>query len=207
MARKRKNEPRRPPVKRGTARKIIAKKFAKHLAAGKSGTAAYQASLDKPITPPAARVAAARLLGDPVVQEEVKKATTEALNYLQQDVNVYLEQLHAICTFDLADCYDEKGRILPLHKMPRHARMAISGFEVIMKNARAGDGVVDEVLKVRQWAKVDALLTMLKVRGEIVQRKETGKPGEFEKLDREQTLRKLTEETLPKLGLRLVKTG
>lgn len=41
------------------------------------------------------------------------------------------------------------GDLKPLHELDEADRAMIAGFEVVMKNATAGDGVIDRVLKVK----------------------------------------------------------
>ncbi|MHB1260370.1 MAG: terminase small subunit [Thermoplasmatota archaeon] len=206
MAKKKTSTPSgvRPVPPRNIQSRHFRERFAKHIAAGKSGPDSVMAAGSKS-KPASARSFAAKLLAEPAVRAKVEAAHKEAIDYLQVDVNEYLEQLDAICRFDLADCYDDSGRILPIKKMPRRARMALAGMEVILKNAKAGDGVIDEVLKIRQSSKIEALVAMLKVRGDLVNRSEKGKPGDFSKMSSEQVLEKLQKDTLPKLGLKLVK--
>lgn len=45
----------------------------------------------------------------------------------------------------------EVGDIKPLHKLTEAQRWLVAGIEVVMKNAAAGDGKVDRVLKIK-WA-------------------------------------------------------
>jgi phage terminase small subunit len=209
MPTKKKHAGPRPPTRgrQGIPTKQRRQKFALLVAAGKNATDAVLAvgGPKGKLSRPAARVKASQFMDDPDVQATINAAHQKALDYLQIDVNDYLEQLDAICRFDLADCYDEHGRLLSIHKMPKKARMALAGMEVIMKNAKAGDGKIDEVLKIRPSSKIEALVAMLKVRGQLVNRTEKGKPGDFAKMTREEVLDKLQNDTLPKLGLRLVK--
>lgn len=209
MPTKKKHTGPRPPTR---GRQDIPKqqrkaKFAKLVAAGLNATEAIVKISDpkKLRSRASARVTASEYMNDPTVQEAIAAAHKEALDYLQVDVNEYLEQLDAICRFDLADCYDKDGRLLSIHKMPKKARMALAGMEVVMKNAKAGDGKIDEVLKIRPTSKIEALVAMLKVRGQLVNRSEKGKPGDFAKMTRQEVLDKLQNDTLPKLGLRLVR--
>lgn len=203
---KRNTTPRKPKLIRPDNPVRLAKKrFARRVAAGVSGTRAMME--ERPHLPPrSAAVRATEWKDDPTVQREIQHAQAEAIDYLQQDVNVYFEQLDAIARFDPATAYDAKGRLLPIAKMPARTRMAIQGMDVVMQNVKAGDGIMDEVVKVKLVPKIQALELILKAHGKLITRTEKGKPGEFDKLDREQTLKEL-EKLAPAVGLRLVKSG
>jgi hypothetical protein len=49
------------------------------------------------------------------------------------------------------------GKIKPLDESSEDEATLLEGIEVIVKNAAAGDGHTDRVLKLRMWNKVDAL--------------------------------------------------
>lgn len=198
--------PRKPRIRRDdNPGKLLKKRFARRIAAGMAGTHAVLA--EKPhLQPDSAAVRATEWKNDPEVQAEIRKAQAEAIDYLQQDVNVYFEQLDAIARFDPATAYDDKGHLLPIAQMPARTRMAIQGMDVVMQNVKAGDGIMDEVVKVKLVPKIQALELILKAHGKLITRTEKGKPGEFDKLDREQTLKEL-EKLAPSIGLRLVKAG
>jgi hypothetical protein len=58
-----------------------------------------------------------------------------------------IEQMARGALFDPGDFFDKKGNLIPLHKLTEAQRQCIAGFEVVMKNAAAGDNKVDRVLK------------------------------------------------------------
>lgn len=195
------SKPRKPRA--DSAVRLMKQRFARRVAAGVNGTKAVLA--EKPhLTPRAAAVRAVTWRDEPQVAAEIAKAQSEAIDYLQADVNQYFEQLHAIATFDPASVVDARGRLMALKDMPRMSRYAIQGIDVVFQNLKAGDGVVDEVAKIRTVPKIDALRTLLQAHGKLITRSEKGKPGEFDKMDREQTLKEL-EKLAPTIGLHLVK--
>ena len=49
----------------------------------------------------------------------------------------------------VADAFDANGNLLPIREMPLELRRAVSGMEVIIKNAAAGDGHTDRIHKIR----------------------------------------------------------
>jgi len=176
--------------------------FALHVAAGKSHKDAARAA---GCTGTGVRTRAAEMLKEPSVRAQVAAARQAAFDHLQVDVNVYFEQLHAIATCDIADILDDKGRVRPLSTIPARARMAMASLDLVMQNVEAGDGVVDMVLKPRFHSKLEAIITMLKAHGKLVTKIEKGRPGEFDRLSREQLRDVIEKELAPAAGLRLVR--
>lgn len=195
--------PRRPRVRRkDSSVRMAREQFAARIAAGASGVDAVR-SVRPNQSPNAAKVTACRWRDDPEVKADIARFQRQAIDYLQLDVNLYLEQLHAIATFDLADVMDDAGNVRPLSQIPPRARMAIQAFDIELQNLHAGDGHVDVVAQIRTLPKLPAIELLLKAHGKLVQRSERGKPGEFDKMDRDQTLTEV-EKLAAATGLRLV---
>jgi hypothetical protein len=51
------------------------------------------------------------------------------------------------------DLFDEHGNLKPIHTLTREQAACIASFEVIKKNAEAGDGKTDTIHKLRVWDK------------------------------------------------------
>lgn len=75
-------------------------------------------------------------------------------------------------TVDVAQLHDAQGRLLPVTRWPLAARRLIASLEVVIKNAAAGDGHTDQVLKVRHWDKLKALELWGKYRSLLVEKHE-----------------------------------
>jgi phage terminase small subunit len=54
-----------------------------------------------------------------------------------------------IARFDIGTIQDDRGNLKSISEWPETARRVVAGVEVIIKNAKAGDGVTDEVLKLK----------------------------------------------------------
>lgn len=67
-----------------------------------------------------------------------------------------LEELRRI-GFNDPRGFSDKGRIKRLEELTAEQAACVASVEIILKNAKAGDGVVDEVLKMRFWDKPKAL--------------------------------------------------
>lgn len=68
-----------------------------------------------------------------------------------------LEELRRIAFADLRGFFDAAGNLRPISQLSAEQASALASCEVIIKNAKAGDGVTDEVHKIKGWDKVEAL--------------------------------------------------
>ena len=55
----------------------------------------------------------------------------------------------AVALGDIRKMFDAKGNVRPITELDEAEAMLIGGFEVVIKNAAAGDGHTDTVLKIR----------------------------------------------------------
>ena len=78
------------------------------------------------------RAIRARLLSD---EELTVESTVEAIRRGQQ--------------YDIRWLLDEDGNFKPIHQLTEEEAWCIAGVEVVIKNAKAGDGHTDEVLKLK----------------------------------------------------------
>lgn len=69
--------------------------------------------------------------------------------HAELDAETVIEQIARGALFDIGDLYDENGDLRPLHSLTEAQRQMIQGIEVVMKNAAAGDGKIDRVLKIK----------------------------------------------------------
>jgi phage terminase small subunit len=63
------------------------------------------------------------------------------------------------------DFFDAEGNALPVTAWTPAMSLAVAGVEVILKNAQAGDGVIDKVLKLKFWDKTRLLDMINKING------------------------------------------
>lgn len=89
---------------------------------------------------------------------QAREAATEA--YLEAEglsaVRV-LEEYRRLAFFDTRTLFDAAGNLKPMTELTQEQGAALASIEVIIKNAKAGDGVTDTVHKVRVWDKTRAL--------------------------------------------------
>ena len=95
-------------------------------------------------------------------REAARAARLAEINLSAQKV---VDELAILGFANLADAFDAQGNLLPIHKMTREQAASIASFEVIKKNAEAGDGQTDVVHKIRVWDRVKTLEILAKYLG------------------------------------------
>jgi phage terminase small subunit len=98
-----------------------------------------------------------RLLRNADIAAAVAKQTQAQLGKANITAERVKERLATIAFADIRDLHDDQGNLKPLHTLTADQAAAISQFEVIKKNAEAGDGVIDRVHKVRLADQMKAL--------------------------------------------------
>ena len=73
-----------------------------------------------------------------------------------------LEELRRLAFIDTRGFFDEHGNLKPMKELTEEQGSALAGLEVIIKNAKAGDGVTDEIHKIKLWDKTRAIEMLAK---------------------------------------------
>jgi phage terminase small subunit len=94
-----------------------------------------------------------RLLRHVEIAAAVRANTAKQLEQADLSATRTLEEMRRISISNVQDLFDEHGDLKPLHTLSREAAACIASLEVIMKNATAGDGKIDRVLKIKIWDK------------------------------------------------------
>lgn len=68
-----------------------------------------------------------------------------------------MEEVRRIAFSDIRAIFDADGNLRPLHTLSAEEAAAIASVEVVIKNAKAGDGQTDTVHKIRAWDKLQGL--------------------------------------------------
>ena len=89
------------------------------------------------------------------VRAAIDAHLTEAAETAGATVEFVLRELLRLATADVSKAFDEDGQLLPIHKIPKDVRLAISGIDVAVDGRSGGT-----VKKVRFWSK-DKSLEML----------------------------------------------
>jgi phage terminase small subunit len=103
-----------------------------------------------------------QLLQHPSVSAAVSRGTAKAIARTDISASRVLEELRRLAFIDMRGYYDEQGNLKPIHALNDEQGAALAGMEVIIKNAKAGDGVTDEIHKFKVWDKTRALEMLAK---------------------------------------------
>ena len=95
------------------------------------------------------------------IQEQHQKTITDAVMSAQET----LERMTVIGRTDITTFHDAQGHILPMCEWTPEMGQQVSKIESVVKNVAAGDGHVDQVLKISIWNKIQALEGMAKYHG------------------------------------------
>lgn len=139
-----------------------------------------QAAIRAGYSPRTAEQQASRLLRNVKVAAFLKGKVRklEKKGYLQ--VEVLERELHAMCTADLAEAYDQEGKLLAVHEMPRKLRRALHGIEEERLFDTDHDGrrfQAGVTTKLKLHDKVAAIALAFKRRGLLVDKAELKVPG------------------------------
>ena len=120
-----------------------------------------------------AAVQAARLLGRPQIRQAVSDLLAKSIVKANLTVQEVIEGIKQHMHFDPRQLIDaETGEYIPIENLPEDVAMCVHRFEVILKNAQAGDGVIDKVLKVHGEAKLGWYALAAKYLGMLVEKVE-----------------------------------
>ena len=81
-----------------------------------------------------------------------------------------LEEYRRVAFGDIAELYDDEGRLLPIRQMPRPIRDMLASVKSTKKNLTSGDGVQEDVVEIKRWDKIRALDSLAKHLGLLVDR-------------------------------------
>jgi phage terminase small subunit len=83
------------------------------------------------------------------VAEAVAAGAKRQLDRAELTAQMVKDRLRLLAFQDIRQLFDADGNLKPLHDLPDDAAAMIAGVEVIIKNAKAGDGITDLVHKVK----------------------------------------------------------
>lgn len=118
---------------------------------------ATQAAIRAGYSPKTANEQAARLLANASVAAEVAKRTQAQLVKAELTADRVLEEMRRLAFSDVRNLFDAQGNLKPLQQLSAEDAACIAGLEVVIKNAKAGDGVTDTVHKIKIWDKTRTL--------------------------------------------------
>lgn len=111
-----------------------------------------------------------RLLGNAGVATAIQSGQAKKLDSLEFDAQRILQELGRLALVDMRSFFDEFGNFKAIKDLTPAQGAALASFEVIKKNAVAGDGAVDVIHKFKVWDKTKALDTLAKHFGLLIDR-------------------------------------
>lgn len=103
-----------------------------------------------------------RLLKNAEIAAAIRDTTAKQLQHADLSASRVLEEYRRLAFADLRTLFDAHGNLKPIQDLTGEEASALASVEVIIKNAKAGDGVTDEVHKIRLWDKTKALDSLAK---------------------------------------------
>ena len=89
-------------------------------------------------------------------------AQAHALEQIGLTAQRVLLEMARLAFVDARSFWDETGNLKPFSELTADQGAALAGFEAIIKNAKAGDGITDEIHKIKIWDKPRALEMLAK---------------------------------------------
>ena len=111
-------------------------------------------------------------LNKPEIRHLIETAQAQQLASTALTAVRTLEEYRRLSFIDVRSFFDATGNLKPVTEWTADQGAAAASFEVIKKNAAAGDGVVDTIHKVRLWDKTRALESLAKHFGLLVDKLE-----------------------------------
>lgn len=142
------------------------------------------------------RAAISELLHNPAITKRISELKVIADRKLDVSVERIAVELARIGFFDPRDLFDDDGEPLPISELSEDAARAIAGLDVEdVFEGRGEDRMqTGRVKKYKIASKLKALELMANWKRMLVERVETGKPGEFDGLNDEELERQLAAE-------------
>ena len=144
---------------------------------------ASEAAIRCGYSPKTAASQASRLLTDVNILAAVKAGKAKQLASADISAAKVLEELRRLAMVDLRSFFDEHGNFKAIKDLTPDQGAALASFEVVKKNAEAGDGQIDIIHKFKVWDKPRALEMLAKHFGLLVERIEmSGKVSVMDRL-------------------------
>lgn len=102
------------------------------------------------------------LLGKKGVMAAVAQGKARQLEKAELSATRVLEEMRRCAFVDLRSFFDEQGNMKPVTALTAEQGAALASFEVIIKNAEAGDGQTDRIHKFKVWDKTKNLENLAK---------------------------------------------
>ena len=114
---------------------------------------ATQAAVRTGYSAKTAKQQGSRLLTNVAVGQAIAAGKSRQLESADISATRILEEMKRIALVDVREFFDEHGCAKPMRELSADQGSALAGFEVLIKNAKAGDGVTDTIHKFKLWDK------------------------------------------------------
>ena len=101
-------------------------------------------------------------LRKPEIAQAITAGKAQQLETAELSAARVLEELRRLALIDARSFWDAEGRLKKPSEWTAEQGAALAGFEVLIKNAKAGDGQIDEIHKIKLWDKTRALEALAK---------------------------------------------
>ena len=118
-----------------------------------------------------------RLLRNAGIADTIRQRQAALAERAELTADRVLEELRRLALADARSFFDDHGNLKPISELTAEQGAAIASFEVLIKNAEAGDGKQDVVHKIRLWDKVRALELLAKYFRLLVDRVQVEEPS------------------------------
>lgn len=129
-----------------------------------------QAAIRAGYKPSSAERTASDLLRVPEVSEALAAGKAQQLAKADLSAARVLEEYRRLAFADLRSFFDDQGNLKSMKELTPEQGAVLASFEVIKKNAEAGDGQIDTVHKIKVWDKTKALQDLAKHFGLLSER-------------------------------------
>jgi phage terminase small subunit len=125
-----------------------------------NATAAYRRTYGAQVK--GADASGPRLLAIPSIAQAIATGKARQMAGAELSASRVLEELRRVAFSNVRDYFDIDGSAKHPSALTTEQGAALAGFEVLIKNAKAGDGVTDTIHKFKLWDKVRGLELLAK---------------------------------------------
>lgn len=133
---------------------------------------ATQAAIRAGYSEKTAQKNAARLTANEGIKGAIVASLVRATEKAELKAADVLEEIRLVAFQRASMYFDEKGALLPIHKLPASADASLADHEVVTGNVDAGDGKRDRIVKLKKWSKTAALSDLAKHFGLLLEKVE-----------------------------------
>lgn len=93
---------------------------------------------------------------------EIRKSLAAKVEKAELTADRVLEEIRRLAFSDVRSLFHENGDLKDITELTEDQAACIGGLEVLIKNAKAGDGITDTIHKIKIWDKTKSLELLAK---------------------------------------------